>query len=185
MIGFASQLHSYTSSPQAILVLGGDLDREKFATGFARQHPDLPIWVSSGSNPEYGEALFAKAGIERDRVHLDYDAVDTLTNFTTTVDKLKAQGIQSIYLITSDYHMRRARIIAKVVLGSRTMSFQPVPVPSDHPPEPSEKAIFDGARAVLWVGTGSTSLTMSQAAKSQKLDLLLKLLSDKLSAAKD
>lgn len=134
VVGFAyGQLSAFSRPPEAVLVLGGDLEREKFATEFAREHPGLPIWVSGGSNPEYAESLFAEAKIDRDRVHLDYDAVDTLTNFTTTVDKLEAQGVERIYLITSDYHMRRARIIGAIVLTSRGMSFKPVPVPSLRP----------------------------------------------------
>ncbi|HEY9846892.1 MAG TPA: YdcF family protein [Candidatus Caenarcaniphilales bacterium] len=173
-IGFAyGQWRGYSSSPEAVLVLGGALEREKFAADFARQHPDLPIWISGGSNPEYAEWLFAEAGIKPERVHLDYDAVDTVTNFTTTVDKLKAQGIKSIYLITSDYHMRRSRVIGEIVLGSRGIHLQPVPVPSQQPPESLEKALFDGTRALLWVTTGSTGSTLAQTLKSQKLQLLL------------
>jgi len=169
VMGFTYSQWSSDRSPQAVLVLGGSLSREKFATEFAQQHPDLPIWVSGGSNPEYAEWLFAKAGIERDRVHLDYDAVDTVTNFTTMVDKLKARDIQSIYLITSDYHMRRARVIGEIVLGSRGIDLQPVPVKSERPPEPLEKAVLDGARAVLWLTTGSTGSTLGQALRSQPL----------------
>ncbi len=168
-MGFTYGQWSNNLPPQAVLVLGGSLSREKFATEFAYQHPDLPIWVSGGSNPEYAEWLFDKAGIEGDRVHLDYDAVDTVTNFTTIVDKLKANGIQSIYLITSDYHMRRARVIGEIVLGSRGIDLQPVPVKSERPPEPLEKALLDGARAVLWLTTGSTGSTLGQTLRSQPL----------------
>lgn len=175
MFGFAyGQWRSYARSPQAVLVLGGALDREKFAAKFAYQHPGLPIWISGGSNPEYAEWLFAEAGIERDRLHLDYDAIDTVTNFTTIVDKLRTQGIESVYLITSDYHMRRAWLIGEIVLGSRGIDLTSVPVPSQQSPEPLEKALFDGARAVLWVTTGSTGSTLGHALRSQKLNLLLK-----------
>jgi hypothetical protein len=58
--------------------------------------------VSGGSNPEYAEWVFAEAGIDLKRLHLDYRAVDTVTNFTTLVDELKARNINSIYLITFD-----------------------------------------------------------------------------------
>lgn len=143
-------------SPQALLVLGGAIEREAFAAEFARQHPNLNIWVSSGTNPEYAEWLFSEAGISQTRLHLDYDAVDTVTNFTTIVDKLKSQGITSVYLITSDDHMRRARVIGEIVLGSRGISLKPLPVPSGRSPEPIEKAIRDGARAILWLTTGYT-----------------------------
>jgi len=168
-MGFTYAQWRSNRSPEAVLVLGGSLSREKFATEFAHQHPDLPIWVSGGSNPEYAEWLFDQAGIERQRVHLDYDAVDTVTNFTTIVDKLKAHDIQSIYLITSDYHMRRARVIGEIVLGSRGIDLLPVPVKSEQPPESLEKALLDGARAVLWLTTGSTGSTLGQTLRSQPL----------------
>jgi uncharacterized SAM-binding protein YcdF (DUF218 family) len=142
--------------PQAVLVLGGALEREVFAAEFAKEHPDLPIWVSSGSNPEYSEWVFEEAGIAADRVHLDYQAVDTVTNFTTLVSEFKARGINSVYLITSDYHMRRAVVIGEIVLGSQGIDFKPVEVASERSPEPIDKAIRDGARAVLWVTTGQT-----------------------------
>jgi uncharacterized SAM-binding protein YcdF (DUF218 family) len=142
--------------PEAVLVLGGALEREVFAAEFAKEHPDLPIWVSSGSNPEYSEWVFEEAGIAADRVHLDYQAVDTVTNFTTLVSEFKARGINSVYLITSDYHMRRAVVIGEIVLGSQGIDFKPVEVASERSPESLGKAIRDGARAVLWVVTGQT-----------------------------
>jgi uncharacterized SAM-binding protein YcdF (DUF218 family) len=150
------QVESFLQRPQAVLVLGGSPEREKFAATFAHEHPELPIWVSSGSNPEYAEWLFTEAGITSNRLHLDYQAVDTVTNFTTLVDHFKSQGISSIYLITSDYHMRRAAVIGEIVLGSRGIDFKTISVPSGRSPEPLEKVVRDGARAVLWVTTGST-----------------------------
>ncbi|MEG4014684.1 MULTISPECIES: YdcF family protein [unclassified Microcoleus] len=157
------QLKSEFMKPQALLVLGGATEREVFAAKFAQKHPQLPIWVSSGSNPEFAEWVFSEAGIKSDRLHLDYRAVDTVTNFTTLVDELKARGIESVYLITSDDHMRRAEIIGEIVLGSRGISFKPVAVPSGRTPEPVEKAVRDGARAILWLTTGYTGANFSQA----------------------
>lgn len=155
------QLKSEFQRPQALLVLGGDKQREMFAAKFAQNHPNLPIWVSSGTNPEFAEWVFSEAGIESDRLHLDYRAVDTVTNFTTLVDELQAKGIESVYLITSDDHMRRAQIIGEIVLGSRGIRFKPVAVPSGRTPEPVEKAVRDGARAILWLTTGYTGANFS------------------------
>ena len=156
------QIKSQFEQPQAIVVLGGSEERERFTAQFARQHPDIPIWVSSGTPKAYARQVFAKAGIDRSRLHLDYRAVDTVTNFTTLVDELQARGIKSIYLITSDYHMRRARVIGEIVLGSRGIDFKPVSVPSGQSPETIEKAIRDGARALLWVTTGHTGASLSK-----------------------
>lgn len=153
------EIASRFQPPEAILVLGGSEQREKFAAEFARQHPDLPIWISGGSPKDYASRLFANAGIERNRLNLDYQAVDTVTNFTTLVDELEERQIKKIYLITSEYHMRRACVIGEIVLGSRGIEFQAVAVPSKRSPESIKKAIRDGARAIFWVFTGHTGST--------------------------
>jgi uncharacterized SAM-binding protein YcdF (DUF218 family) len=145
--------------PQAVLVLGGstkNLEREKFTADFARKHPKLPIWITGGSPPRYTRKVFTKAGVDPKRLHMDYEAVDTVTNFTTLVDDLKARGIKSVYLITSDFHMRRASLIGDIVLGSRGIKFKTVAVPSETPSEPIEKCLRDGARAIVWLATGYT-----------------------------
>lgn len=149
--------------PQAMLVLGGSPDREQFAAQFAQQHPDLPIWVSSGSPRHYSEWVFSEAGIRPERLTLNFQAVDTVTNFTTLVDELQSQGIHSVYLITSDYHMRRAQVIGEIVFGSRGIHLKPVAIPSQRSPESLDKTIRDGARAILWVTTGRTGVAIRPA----------------------
>jgi hypothetical protein len=52
--------------------------------------------------------------------------------------------------------MRRACIVGEIVLGSRGMKFKPISVPSANSPEPIQKSIRDGARAVVWLATGYT-----------------------------
>lgn len=156
------QVESYFAQPEAVFVLGGAEERELFAAKFAKQHPELEVWISSGAPPDYTRRVFAKAGVPESRVHLDYQAVDTVTNFTTLVDELQAQGIDSVYLITSDDHMRRARAIGEIVFGSRGIVLKPLPVPSGRKPEPIEKCLRDGARAVLWITTGRTGAALGR-----------------------
>jgi uncharacterized SAM-binding protein YcdF (DUF218 family) len=157
LFGFGyKQVEGLWHPPQAVLVLGGAAERERFAAEFAKQHPELPVWVSSGSNPEYAEWIFTEAGIDPARIHLDYQAVDTVTNFTTLADYFKKHDIRSVYVITSDYHMRRAQVIGEIVFGTRGINVQPVTVPSEHSPEPMNKVVRDAARSVLWVVTGTT-----------------------------
>ncbi len=160
--GFRPLRNSANSAPKALLVLGGHEERERFAAELAREYPQLPIWISSGSPQEYAQKIFAKAGISLDRLHFDYRASDTVTNFTTLVDELQAQGIDSVYLITSENHMKRAKIIGEIVFGSRGIDFKPVAVPSKNPPEPWEKCWRDGARAVFWLITGHTGAILVQ-----------------------
>lgn len=149
--------------PEVMLVLGGAEEREHYAAKFAQSHPHLKIWVSGGSNPEYARGVFQQANIDPSRVRLDYQAVDTVTNFTTLVDDLKEEDIESVYLVTSDYHMRRAKIIGQIVLGSQGITFKPLTVPSQtKEPEALLRGMRDGARAVMWVLTGHTGSTWAQ-----------------------
>lgn len=166
LLGGAYRYWRSLPTPDAVLVLGGSTEREQFAAEFAKQNPDLPIWVSSGSTREYAEWVFEEAGISDDRVNLDYQAVDTVTNFTTMVDDFKDRGIDSVYVITSDYHMRRAWLIGQIVFGSQGIHFKPVPIDRDRPPESWRKTIRDGARAVLWVTTGHTGTTLGRLLES-------------------
>lgn len=157
------QVKAFFQEPDAILVLGGSEDREIFAAKFAQTHPELPVWVSSGTHPSYATRVFQKAKIDPQRVRLDYRAVDTVTNFTTVVDDLKAQGVDCVYVVTSDYHMRRAIVIGQIVLGSRGIAFRPLSVPSEHPePETLLRSMRDGARSILWVLTGNTGASLAQ-----------------------
>ena len=162
------EIESYFVQPEAIFVLGGAEERELFAAKLAQQHPELPIWVSSGSSEWYTQRVFGKAGIQPNRLHIDRRAVDTVTNFTSLVDELQSQGIDSVYLITSDNHMRRARVIGEIVFGSRGIVMKPLAVPSGRKPEPIEKSLRDGVRAILWVTTGHTGATLRDASENIK-----------------
>jgi len=145
-----------TRSPQAILVLGGEPIRERFAAQFAKEHPELPIFVSSGSPEAYARYVFEQAGIDPQRITLDYRATDTVTNFTTMLDTLSDRQIKSVYLLTSDFHMPRAQLIGSIVLGSQGITMHPIVIPSQHDSESAFKSVRDGVRSVLWLVTGST-----------------------------
>lgn len=159
LVGYR-QIQSFVVQPQAIFVLGGHEDRERAAAKLAAKYPDLPVWVSSGSPEGYVKRIFAKAGVQRDRLHLDYQAKDTVTNFTTLVDKLNRQGIHSVYLVTSDTHMARARLVGEIIFGSHGIVIKPLSVPSHSSVESPEKSVRDVARALLWLATGRTGETL-------------------------
>lgn len=156
LLGFGLLDYLSAQPPRrAILVLGGSPVREVFAAKYALDKPDLHIWVSSGSPKEYAEAIFERAGIARDRLHLDYQAVDTLTNFTSLVGEFQARKINLIYLITEQFHMPRAKLVGNLVLGSRGIKLKPIAVASEIPPERTQKTIRDLLRAILWLVTGA------------------------------
>jgi uncharacterized SAM-binding protein YcdF (DUF218 family) len=146
--------------PQAILTLGGGSQREIFTAQFAQSHPSLEIWVSSGILHEEARAIFKAYGIPESRVHLDSRAVDTVTNFTSLVADFKRHHFQHVYLITSEFHMPRAKAIAIIVFGSQGIAFTPVTIPSDKPLESEFHVLRDVGRALLWLVTGRTGATL-------------------------
>jgi uncharacterized SAM-binding protein YcdF (DUF218 family) len=153
--------YSQSPSPQAILTLGGGGDREPFTAHFAKNYPSLKIWVSSGQAPDKARPIFHSVGIPDTRVHFDRRAVDTVTNFTSLVADFKSQNIHHIYLITSDFHMKRAKAIAFLVLGSRGIAFTAVAIPTNTPPESWSHVLRDFGRALVWLFTGRTGASLN------------------------
>jgi uncharacterized SAM-binding protein YcdF (DUF218 family) len=147
--------------PQAILTLGGNSYREHFTAQFAQKHPTLDIWVSSGLPPNKARTIFHKADIPRGRLHLDYRAVDTVTNFTSLVFDFKQRHIQHLYLITSDFHMPRAKSIAILVLGSQGITFTSISIPSKQPRESITHILRDIGRSLLWIVSGRTGASLN------------------------
>lgn len=153
--------HLQAPQPQAILTLGSWLDRELFTAEFAQKHPNLEIWVSSGTGPEFAGPIFRAFNIPESRVHLDRRAVDTVTNFTTLIDEFKSRQIQHLYMITSAYHLPRAKAIATLILGSQGIAFTPVSVPSGEAPESWLRIVRDIGRSLLWIVTGRTGASLN------------------------
>ncbi len=141
---------------QMILVLGGDVERERHAAQIAAER-GLPVVVSGGSNPEFAHWLFEeRQGLKPGQVKLDYRANDTLTNFTSLVDDLRRARIRHALLVTSQDHMDRALLVGRIVAGSRGIHLTPEPVDCADlcSPESRQKIWGDGLRAALWVISG-------------------------------
>lgn len=140
--------------PQAIFVLGGHPDREKAAAQLSRYYPALEIWVSSGSEREVIRSIFQAAAIDKARLHLDYQAVDTVTNFTTLIPEFKRRKLRHLLIITSDFHIARARTIALLTLGSHGITYTFQSVPSTREAESSWSIGRDAVRSAVWLVTG-------------------------------
>lgn len=154
-------------APEGILVLGGGHGREEFAAQFAQNDANLKIWVSSGRYP-HAPNVFEAAGFPAEQVHFGWYAEDTVGDFAHHVKALQAQNIQHVYLITSDYHMPRARTIATIIFGSQGIAVTPVAVPSSQKSESHGwlRIARDTGRSVLWVFTGRAGGSVTQLIKS-------------------
>lgn len=148
--------------PQAILVLGGGKSREIFTSQLAKTNSELPIFISSGIPISESEQIFQRRGIDLSRVTRDRRATDTVTNFTTIVSTLQNNQIEHIYLVTSDFHLPRAKAIAFFVLGSQGITFTPLPVSSKVEPESSWRIFRDVGRSIFWIITGRTGSSLEK-----------------------
>ncbi len=154
--------------PQVIFVLGGEFRRMEFAAQFWESHRNLDIWVSdSESSLNYDRLIFQRFGIPNSKLQFDGRATDTVTNFTSIVDKFTQQKLQHIYLITSDYHIRRAGAIASIILGSQGIVFTPLAVPSlGEQPESLLRVLRDCGRSLLWIFTNRTGASLNPRIKA-------------------
>jgi len=132
-----------SSSPAAIVILAGDaisvagtsdlspglltLDRERAGASLARR-TKLPILLSGGP---FGKAQTSLAEMMAVSMHNDFglnakwtevNSKDTWQNAEFSANILRAAGIQTIYLVTQDWHMKRA------LLAFRHFGLVPIPV---------------------------------------------------------
>ena len=120
------------SGKHAFVVLGFELENGEMrdelkarcdaAAAAAKAFPASILVCSGGAtgdnNPsghtEAGlmkEYLVQQCGIAPERVHIDESAMTTLDNAVNTFEILKSQGIDTITIVTSSYHQRRANIL--------------------------------------------------------------------------
>ncbi|NEO84817.1 MAG: YdcF family protein [Spirulina sp. SIO3F2] len=153
--GHLMWVQNQAPNPMAIVVLGGDFEREYFAADFAQNYPQLPVVISSGMPEPKSRQFFAQVGVGGDRLVYDHQAVDTLTNFTTLLPQLQATQIRHVYVITSDFHRARSRLIAYLIWGAHGIAYQFIAIPTQTPPEPGWLLLGDIIRTVVWWLTGA------------------------------
>jgi len=87
--------------------------------------------VANGSVSEASlmQDMLVLMGIPQEAITLEEKALDTKQNAEFTADILRDQGVSKILLVTSAYHMRRAKWIFDKVLS---LEVEVVPVPSDY-----------------------------------------------------
>ena len=141
--------------PELVFVLGGDIDRESAGMEIAKQL-NLPLLISSGSNPEYSDWLIKKKGMSSYLIRKDYRAVDTFTNFTSLIDELYEENTSHLLLVTSDYHIERAKAIGHIIAGSRGIKITSLSIPCSSKciQESNYKKNIDVLRSITWIVTG-------------------------------
>jgi len=152
-----------------ILELGGNPSRMYRVIELAQQYPSAQIVISSEGSPDLVVGLLRGAGISNDRFVLDFKAWDTVTNFTHTLQLVQSYAPQVVYIVTDQFHMKRAMAIAKAVYFLRAIRLvaQPYMGSEPHPPEPSELIRYDQIRSWIWRLSGY--LQYDKAVKDQRM----------------
>jgi uncharacterized SAM-binding protein YcdF (DUF218 family) len=143
-----------TKPVDAIFVLGGSIRRELYAAQIAHEYSQLPILISQGSKEPCLWKIFQKQAVNLQRVWSEQCANSTFENFFFSVPILRHWGVHKVKLITSGNHLPRAKLLAKILLGSQGIAVEfdsPVErgVPGNN--ESTLKTILDVTRSLLWV----------------------------------
>jgi len=137
-----------------ILELGGNIARMDTALQQCKKCPSAKLIVSSEGSPDAVMQKVNDAQVSWDRVLLDFNAWDTVTNFTKTVGLVRSFQPHSVYVVTDEFHMKRAMAIARAVYFLHGIRLVPVPHPSEKKNESRKLVRQDRFRAWLWRLTG-------------------------------
>lgn len=138
-----------------ILHLGGNSARVEKTIEVAKQNPNAYILVSSEDSCLSISEKFKEAGIASDCYIFDFHAWDTVTNFTKTYNFVRRKLATKLYVVTDQFHMRRALSIADMVYLWDSIEIVACPYIGRTTPKESLRLIIeDTARALLWRLTG-------------------------------
>ena len=139
-----------------IFELSGNPSQMKTAITLAKIYPNTQIIISSESNPVGVNDMLEAAGISEDKYIFDYNAWDTVTNFTKTLQLVKSYKPENVYVVTDQFHMRRSMAIARAVYVLQGINLHPVPYlgTTSKGSEDDHLVKTDRFRAWLWRLTG-------------------------------
>jgi hypothetical protein len=156
-LGLGIQIAIHARSPlDGVLVLGGSIQRERYAIAHAPELP-RPILISGGSPPDCVQRIvnqhLDRYPVSLEEIWIEPCATSTFENFLFAAPFLKAQGIKHVLVITSANHVFRARHLGQVMLGFRGIAVDTFAVsergrPGNH--ESTVKTVLDVLRGTLW-----------------------------------
>jgi uncharacterized SAM-binding protein YcdF (DUF218 family) len=109
----------------AVLVLGGSIQREIYAADLAKQSPTVPILISQGSSDPCVRSVFQHAQAPMMQVWLEKCARSTFDNFWFNIPTLRRWKANHVKLVTSSSHLPRAKWIAQILLGAHGVWVEP------------------------------------------------------------
>lgn len=100
-------------------------NRIEMATYYAKKYPDVQLIATGGQGPDEGmaEALVIQRelinyGIDASRIHIEITSTSTIENYAHSQPIW--HGEQGLTVVTNDFHVPRARLIARLYFGLET-----------------------------------------------------------------
>lgn len=140
-------------STDAFFVLGGGIRREMYVAELAKQHPEIRILISQGSEDPCILLAFQREAAPIRQVWLEKCADSTFDNFYFNIPLLNRWGVRKIKLITSITHLPRAQWMAQLMLGAHGIWVEPdiINEQGTGNREAVYKTGLDLARSLAWV----------------------------------
>lgn len=142
------------------VILGGSKTREQAALAHAARW-SLPTWVSG---PALSDSELRECAIQNDMdpelLVVDFSALDTIGNFTSTLPSILRAGIKEVTVLTSASHVSRSCAIARIVSWRYSLCYSVIAIENDLNCESLLKVVIDAMRAMLWCITGFDPLAL-------------------------
>jgi uncharacterized SAM-binding protein YcdF (DUF218 family) len=154
LINVAIRLPLNASKPvNAILVLGGSIQREIYTAKLTKDYPDVPIIISHGSDDPCILSIFQAQNARLNNVWLEHCAHNTFDNFFFNIPTLRRWGAHKVKVVTSGSHLKRATWMGKILLGANGIAVEVDSVKERGRPgnrESQLKTTLDLSRSILW-----------------------------------
>ncbi len=99
--------------------------RIEVAAAYATRFPHVELIATGGQGPDEGmaEALVIKRellarGVSEERIHVEAASTSTYENFL--LSRVIWDGEPGLTVVTNDFHVRRARLVARLYFGLKT-----------------------------------------------------------------
>lgn len=146
-------------SSKIILELGGSPHRLYKAIEIYKKNLDAIILISSESSPQTCLNILMNAGVPYSKIFFNFDAWDTVTNFTLTFPLINQAEAKKLFVVTDRFHMDRAMTIANTVyFGTGVDTIPCESLDGDLSRKESSSQIFNNfLRALTWKVFGYTN----------------------------
>ena len=157
---FLQKVNSYTigaDKKDALVVLTGDHDRISTGVDLLKKKRAKILFITGIQTQKDAAELFKKKARQaRNQIALGRRAFDTIGNAQETAQWLaRTPHVSSFYLITSDYHLPRSKVVFDSLLSGYEIT--PYPVPAEKTTLFLFKEYTKYILASIWHGIGMKS----------------------------